>query len=180
MNKNKTLLLDRDGVINRDRGYIATLDRFEFVTGIFPFLRGALDRGYRLAILTNQSGVARGMFSVDDYNRLTAFMMAELYKQQIPIEFCLATFEHPEGTVAPFQRESFWRKPNPGMALEALRRLRSDGASSAFVGDALRDMEAARGARITQCFWLNDTPLPPPEGVVKVKNFDDILNALSF
>ena len=75
MHKNRALLLDRDGVINIDTAYVGQVDRFTFMPDLFPFLRSARDRGYRLAVLTNQAGVARGYFSQQDYQRVNAHML---------------------------------------------------------------------------------------------------------
>jgi D-glycero-D-manno-heptose 1,7-bisphosphate phosphatase len=171
------LLLDRDGVINVDHDYVGRKEQFDFMPGIFPFLRAAQDRGYRLAILTNQSGVARGFYTADDFEKLTAWMNAEFAKQGIAIDLVLGCFEHTEGTVAQYKRESFWRKPNPGMVLEALQRLHLDSARSVFLGDHPRDMQAARAGGIGKCLLLS-TGAKPMDGVTIVKDFDVALNYL--
>ena len=172
------LLLDRDGVINIDRGYVGTREQFEFMPGIFPFLQAAQDMGYRLAILTNQSGVARGLYTVADYEKLTAWMLKELAGQGISIDLVLASFEHPEGTLPKYRRETFWRKPNPGMVLEAVQRLRLDPARSAFVGDKVSDMEAAKAGGVGRCLYLSEEKGNAMEGVRMVRNFDQTLKAL--
>ncbi len=178
MNKNRALLLDRDGVINIDGGYIGSIDKFEFMFGLFPFLRAVRDRGYRLAILTNQSGVARGLFSEGDYERVTAHMLSRLKREGIKIELVLACFTHPEGTIAPYARESFWRKPNPGMVMEAARRLHLDVRQSAFIGDNLRDMQAAQAGGIGTSLWLTQEKQPPSNGIKIVPTFSAALDAL--
>lgn len=179
MAQNRALLLDRDGVINHDHGYVGSIDRFDFRDGLFPFLRAVRDRGYRLAVLTNQSGVARGYYTPHDHAAVTAHMLALLKNQGIEIDLNLVCFEHPGGTVAPHRRESFWRKPNPGMVLEAVRRLNLDPARSAFLGDSLRDMQAATVGGIGTCLWLtNGAPLHL-EGVKIVTSFDQSLINLS-
>lgn len=147
------LFLDRDGVINRDDGYVGRSDRFAFMPHLFPFLREAQDRGYRLAIVTNQSGVARGFYSAEAFETLTGWMLGRLREEGIAIDLALACFEHPEGKVEAYLRESFWRKPNPGMILEAVQRLRVDPARSIMLGDSSRDLEAARAAGIGR-LWL--------------------------
>ena len=179
MNKNRALLLDRDGVINVDHGYVGAVPQFDFMPGLFPFLRAARDRGYLLAVLTNQSGVARGMFSQDDYGRVTDHMLAGLRREKIEIDLTLACFAHPQGTIAAYARESFWRKPNPGMVMEAVRKLDLDAARSAFLGDNPRDMQAAQGGGIGKCLWLTQEKPDAPMGVSAVKNYDDALKALS-
>ena len=177
MNKNRALLLDRDGVINRDAAYVGAVERFEFMPGLFPFLRAARDLGYRLAILTNQSGVGRGFYGEDDYARVTRHMLRELRRENIEIELILACFEHPEG-LGFYARESFWRKPNAGMVLEAVRRLEIDPARSAFLGDALRDMQAAQAGGIGRCLWLTDN-VRAPEGISIVKDYAEALAKLA-
>src|SRR5580704_17018683 len=131
--KRRGLLLDRDGVINVERGYIGTREEFEFMPGLFPFLNAAQDLGFRLAILTNQSGVARGLYTEAAYEKLTGWMLKELAGQGIAIDLVLACFTHPKGDVAEYTRESFWQKPKPGMVLEAVQRLDLDPARSAFL-----------------------------------------------
>jgi D-glycero-D-manno-heptose 1,7-bisphosphate phosphatase len=173
----RALLLDRDGVINVERGYIGRREQFDFMPGLFPFLRAAADRGFRLAALTNQSGVARGLYTAADFNNLTAWMRGELAKEGIVLDLVLGCCEHPEGAVAPYARESFWRKPNPGMVLEAIQRLRLDPARSAFLGDQMRDMEAARAGGIRHLLLLGKPATA--EGVVSVAGFDEALKALT-
>jgi len=172
------LLLDRDGVINIDHGYVGKREQFTFVPGIFAFLRAAQDAGFRLAIVTNQSGVARGRYTAQDYKQLTQWMLGELKREGIAIDLVLACFEHTEGTIAKYCRESFWRKPNPGMVLDAIQQLHLDPARSAFLGDTLRDMEAARAGGIEKCLLLTDKNEAPPSGVDLVRNFDEALKAL--
>ncbi|MDE2029927.1 MAG: HAD family hydrolase [Alphaproteobacteria bacterium] len=179
MNKKRALLLDRDGVINADHGYVGTVEKFDFMPGLFPFLRAARDLGFRLAILTNQSGVARGHYTEADYTRVTAHMLAALKREGVEIDLVLACFAHPEGKMAPYVRESFWRKPNPGMVLEAVRKLGLDADRSVFLGDALRDMGAARAGGIGTCLWLTQEKVEAPESIVIVRSFDEVLIRLS-
>jgi D-glycero-D-manno-heptose 1,7-bisphosphate phosphatase len=179
MNKNKALLLDRDGVINRDTGYIGKVADFEFLPSLFTFLHQARDLGYRLAILTNQSGVARGTFSEKDYAAVTSYMLDSFKRQSITIDLVTACFEHPEGSITPYKRESFWRKPNQGMVLEAIQRLDCDPTCSAFLGDNERDMQAAQAGGIGRCLWLTEEKQTPPVGVTIVRNYTEALAILS-
>jgi D-glycero-D-manno-heptose 1,7-bisphosphate phosphatase len=179
MTFNRALLLDRDGVINVDHNYVGTIDRFNFMPGLFPFLRAALDRGYRLAVLTNQSGVARKLYSAADHDSVTAHMLSALRREDITIDLTLACFEHPQGTDPLHARESFWRKPNPGMVLEAVRRMRCDPARSAFLGDNLRDMQAGLAGGVGKNLWLTQENPEVPASVTLARNFDDVLKVLS-
>ena len=171
------LLLDRDGVINVDHAYVGTREHFTFMPDLFPFLRTAQDKGYRLAIVTNQSGVARGLYTAQDYEALTSWMLAEFRREDIMIDLVLACFEHKDGKIPPHNRPSFWRKPNPGMILEAAQRLNLDLSRSIMLGDNERDIQAAQAAGVGRCLWLtakDDTM----EGVQKVRNFPEATTLL--
>lgn len=178
MQKNRALLLDRDGVINDDSSFVGTIDRFAFMPGLFPFLRAARHLGFRLIILTNQSGVARGLYSEEDYEKLTTHMLNELRREAIEIDLVLACFEHAAGSIPPYARQSFWRKPNPGMVLEAIHRMELAPSRSAFIGDNLTDMQAAEKGGIAKRLWLTQKNDPAPEGVAIVRNFEEALNKL--
>jgi D-glycero-D-manno-heptose 1,7-bisphosphate phosphatase len=154
--KHKGLLLDRDGVVNRDTGYVGRREDFVFMPGLFPLLRTMRDRGYRIAIVTNQSGVARGYFSAEDYHTLTDWMLGELGRENIVIDLVLASFEHPEAEVVAHRRGSYWRKPNPGMIMEAALRLDLDLPRSIMIGDSPRDMVAAQAAGVGQYYLLGE------------------------
>jgi D-glycero-D-manno-heptose 1,7-bisphosphate phosphatase len=173
------LLLDRDGVINIDRGYVGHLDAFEFIPGVFPFLLAVQDLGFRLAILTNQSGVARGYYTAKDHEHVTEHMLKELAKRGVMIDLVLACFEHKEGTVERYARDSFWRKPNPGMVIDAIQRLQLDPSRSAFLGDHMRDMEAAWAGGIRQCLLLTTESVTTTEGITQVHDYHAALKALT-
>ncbi|HYG85787.1 MAG TPA: HAD family hydrolase [Azospirillum sp.] len=144
----KALLLDRDGVVNVDHGYVGEVERFAFVDGIFDLTRRAVDRGYRVAVITNQAGIARGYYTEADFQVLTRWMVEAFERRGIPIAAVFYCPYHGIGSVAAYARESFWRKPNPGMILEAQRRFDLDLARSVFVGDQPTDMAAARAAGV--------------------------------
>jgi D-glycero-D-manno-heptose 1,7-bisphosphate phosphatase len=172
------LLLDRDGVINVDQGYVGTPTRFQFMPGLFDFLRAAQNYGYRLAVLTNQSGVARGLYTVADFETLTHWMQSELAREGVALDLVLASFEHRDGSVKAYRRDSYWRKPNPGMVFEAAVRLNLDLSQSVFLGDTLSDMQAALNGGVGMPLWLTRSKEDAPEGVVIVRDFDAALACL--
>lgn len=176
MYKNRGLILDRDGVINIDHGYVGFAKDFAFMPGLFPFLRAARDKGYRLAIATNQAGVARGYYTESDFATLTAHMQAELKRAGIDIDLVLGCYEHPEAVLEAYKRQSFWRKPNPGMVMEICRRLNLDPARSVMIGDRLGDLEAAQGGGVATRLWLETEPRPAPEGVIRIASFAEALS----
>lgn len=172
------LLLDRDGVINVDFNYVHRPDQFVFMPGLFPALRMAQDRGYRLAVVTNQSGVARGLYSAAAYEHLTAWMRDALRREGIEIALVLACFEHRDGAVPALARDSYWRKPNPGMVLEALQRLRLDPARSTMVGDHPRDLQAAAAAGIGQRLFFNADEKPCAAATGSFRHWDQLSGLL--
>lgn len=144
----RALLLDRDGVVNIDHGYIGHRDRFEFVDGIFPLARHAVDRGFRIAVITNQAGIARGYYSEADFLDLSGWMRDVFSSHGVDLAGVFHCPYHRDGVVERYARDSFWRKPNPGMILEAARRFDLALPASVFLGDQSTDMDAALAAGV--------------------------------
>ena len=155
--KNKALLLDRDGVINEERGYVGFKKDFFFAEGVFSVLRRASDLGYRLVILTNQSGVARGYYTEDDYLALTEHMLETLQRESISIDLVQHCFEAEDSQMPRYRRQSFWRKPQPGMILEAAKKLDLDLSKSVMIGDKVSDVQASLAAGVGTSLWLRGT-----------------------
>jgi D-glycero-D-manno-heptose 1,7-bisphosphate phosphatase len=142
------IFFDRDGVLNRDHGHVGTVDRFEWTDGAIEAIRVANVHGYYAFVVTNQAGVAKGRYELDDYWHLRDHIRAELaaYGAQIDDErFCPF---HPEGTVPEFRRSSPDRKPAPGMINDLLLRWPVEREGSFFVGDQPTDLEAAAAAAL--------------------------------
>lgn len=174
----KALLLDRDGVINVDHGYVCQVDRFAFVEHIFELTRRAVDLGYRIAVITNQAGIARGYYGEADFQALSRWMVGEFERQGVPIAGVFHCPYHIVGSVAAYARESFWRKPNPGMILEAQRCLGLDLARSVFVGDQPTDMAAARAAGVGARVLLAEHPSPVSDAHRTVTSLREIESLL--
>lgn len=166
--KGKALLLDRDGVINIDHGYVASIDRFEFRVGIFDLTRRAQDMGYRIIVITNQSGIARGYYTEQEFLALTHWMTREFAQRGTTVD---AVFHCPYHRVpggGRYARDSFWRKPNPGMILDAAMRFDLDLARSVFLGDQPTDMAAARAAAVgTRVLLSENGPDGGPDPVIR-------------
>jgi D-glycero-D-manno-heptose 1,7-bisphosphate phosphatase len=154
MNAAPALFLDRDGVVNVDHGYVHSADRFEPVPGALDLARRAFGAGFRLIVVTNQSGVARGYYGESDVARLHRHMAGLFAAAGAPLTAALHCPFHAQGTVAAYRRDSFWRKPNPGMLLEAARRFGLDLRRSAMVGDQPTDMAAALAAGVPRRILL--------------------------
>ena len=143
------LFLDRDGVINVDRGFIHRSDPFEFVPGIFELARfwtNELRR--RIVVITNQSGIGRGHFDECAYQDLTRWMCERFETEHTAIARVYHCPYHPLHGIGEYRRDHPWRKPNPGMILQAVSDLDLDPAQSAILGDKMSDIEAGAAAGI--------------------------------
>ena len=142
----RALFLDRDGTINVDYGYVHRREDFEFVDGIFDVCRLAQRKGFKIFVVTNQSGIARKMFTESEYQRLTRWMKGRFHEEGVCIE---AVYHCPH-------LEGANRKPNPGMFIASQRRYKIDMTNSISVGDSDRDIEASKRAGIKNCFKVNN------------------------
>lgn len=127
------LFLDRDGVINVDRGYVHKQEDFEFIDGIFEFCRLAKQLGYLIFVVTNQSGIGRGYYTEQDFTKLTDWMCGVFKDQGVDIEkvyHCPSPEDSPD------------RKPMPGMILRAVEEFGIDLSRSVLVGDKMTDIQA--------------------------------------
>jgi D,D-heptose 1,7-bisphosphate phosphatase len=137
--KKRVIFLDRDGIINIDRGYTYKTEDLEFVDGCIEFLREARKMNYELVIVTNQAGIAKGEFSEADHANFMAAIISRLGKEGIEILDYLYCPFHPEAKIEKYRKRSFDRKPNPGMILRAAERHFIDLTSSWMVGDKVSD-----------------------------------------
>ena len=139
--KRRALFLDRDGVINIDRGFVSQIRDFELVPGIIDFVKYFFKNGYQVIIVTNQSGIGRGYFTEGDFKNLMNHVadifslegleiLDILYCPHIDVDLCEC------------------RKPSPGMFDFAIKKWNISPVGSIAVGDNLRDFEAASAAGI--------------------------------
>jgi len=150
----RAAFLDRDGVINIDHGYLYRWEDFEYVPGAVEAMRALHQAGYLLVIVTNQSGIARGMYTEQDFQTLSERMREHLLSEGVPlaaIEFCPHL---PDGQVPAYRCECGCRKPAPGMILRAARSLDVCLAQSLLFGDKPSDIEAAYAANLGQAVIL--------------------------
>ena len=137
----KTIFLDRDGVINKDINYLHKIDDFEFIDGIFDACLYFQSLGYKIIIITNQSGISRGYYSHSDYQKVTQWMLDQFQHKNINI---LDVFHCPHGPDSTCD----CRKPKPGMFLKAKAKHNTDMEKSWMIGDKERDTIAANSAGI--------------------------------
>ncbi|UCX04200.1 D-glycero-beta-D-manno-heptose 1,7-bisphosphate 7-phosphatase [Shewanella glacialimarina] len=145
---NKAVFLDRDGVINKDHGYVYQTDDFEYIEGVFDACLALKKMGYKLVVVTNQSGIARGMYSEDDFHFLTEWMDWNFADKGIELDGIYYCPHHPEKGLGEYKQDCDCRKPKPGMMLEAAKFLKLDLANSIMVGDKADDIRAAKAAGI--------------------------------
>ena len=143
----KTIFLDRDGVINKEINYLHKIDDFEFIDGIFDACLYFQNLGYKIIIITNQSGISRGYYTESDYQKLTHWMLNQFKYKNINI---LDIFHCPHGPNSTCD----CRKPNPGMFLQAKAKHNTDMTKSWMIGDSERDIIAANKAGINNTIML--------------------------
>lgn len=152
----RALFLDRDGVINIDKGYVHRPADFEFVDGIFDLCRFFRDRNYSIIVITNQAGIARGYYSEADFLQLSEWMNFQFEKEGITISQTYYCPFHPEHGIGHYRTDSFNRKPNPGMILTARNDYELDLASSVLIGDKESDITAGLTAGIGTTILLTN------------------------
>lgn len=136
------LFLDRDGVINIDHAYVSKPEDFEFVDGIFELCRTAKRHGYLIFVVTNQAGIGRGFYTEEDFLKLTEWMCGVFKDQGVIIDKVYFCPSHPEHGVGEYKVDSPFRKPGPGMILQAAEEFDVDLARSLVVGDKESDIQA--------------------------------------
>lgn len=153
--KRRALFLDRDGVINVNHGYVHRSEDFDFIEGIFDLCRQAHAQGWLIIVVTNQAGIARGLYTEEDFDHLTRWMCARFEAEGAPITAVYYCPTHPTAGQGAYRRESFRRKPNPGMLLEAAQEHGIDLQASILVGDKGSDIQAGRAAGVGICMLFD-------------------------
>ncbi len=154
------LLLDRDGVINVDRGFVSRCEDFEWMPGIFEVTRAAVRLGMALVVVTNQSGIGLGYYTEDDYQAVTAYMRARFAAEGTPLAAVYHCPFHPEALEPRLRAADHpWRKPRAGMVLAARDDLGLDLSRSAMLGDRLVDLQAGAAAGVAALGLVSATGL---------------------
>ncbi len=138
----RAVFLDRDGTLVRPRHYPSRPDELQIYPGIPAELRLLQNAGFRLVLITNQSGIARGLFSPEDLDRMHASLGKRLADEGVTLAGIYFCPHHPDGVVPGLARHCGCRKPEPGMLLQAASDLSLDLDISWLIGDILDDVEA--------------------------------------
>lgn len=156
------LFLDRDGVINADCRYAHRIDQITFLPGIFDLARfAARELRWPIVVITNQAGIGRGYFEETEFHTLMTWMREQFAVQGAPIARVYHCPYHPEEGIGPYRVDHPWRKPKPGMILQAALDLDLALAQSALVGDKMSDIEAGAAAGIGLLIRLTDRSAEP-------------------
>jgi D,D-heptose 1,7-bisphosphate phosphatase len=143
---NRAVFLDRDNTLIEDPGYLSDPDAVKLIPGVELALKGLSQAGYKLIVVTNQSGIARGLITEEQLDTIHAELRRQLAEGGAHLDAIFYCPFHPEGTVVEFAKESELRKPRPGMLLKAAAQMDIDLSASWLVGDSPRDIEAGQRA----------------------------------
>lgn len=146
--KKKALLLDRDGVINIDHGYVYQVKDFQFIDGIFELCRHAIRNGYLVFVITNQAGIGRGYYTIKDFDSVTKYMCEVLLVQGVSISKVYYSPFHPEHGLGKYKKSDDSRKPRPGMIYKAAEEFDIDLSLSVLIGDKYTDIQAGLNAGV--------------------------------
>lgn len=142
------LFLDRDGVINRNHGYVHKREDFDFIEGIFDVARHACQQNYKLVVITNQAGIARGYYTEEQFHQLTDWMCQQFSEVGAPISLVYFSPYHPTAGLGQYRKDDISRKPHPGMILQAQKDLSIDLSRSILIGDKVSDIQAGTAAGV--------------------------------
>jgi len=158
----RAAFLDRDGVINVDHGYVWRVEDFDFVPGVREAAAELARLGFAIVVITNQAGIARGMYTQADFARLTEWMRERFAEAGVTLAGVYHCPHHPTEGLGKWRVVCDCRKPAPGMLLAAARDLGLDLENSVIFGDKCDDMRAGRSAGVGLRVFLGTDGLAPP------------------
>ncbi|WP_294496081.1 D-glycero-beta-D-manno-heptose 1,7-bisphosphate 7-phosphatase [uncultured Ruminobacter sp.] len=148
------VFLDRDGVINVEKDYVYTIDEFEFIEDSIEALKIIQDKGYALVVVTNQSGIARGYYTEEDFLKLTEWMDWCLIDRGVTLDGIYYCPHHPEKGIGKYKVDCNCRKPKAGLIFDAVKQLDIDLGRSVMVGDTVSDIECGKNAGIKRNYLV--------------------------
>jgi D-glycero-D-manno-heptose 1,7-bisphosphate phosphatase len=174
-NGKRAVFLDRDGVVNVDNGYVSQVDDFEFIEGVIEACKRLKEKGYLLVLITNQSGIARGYFSEEQFHSLTEWMDWSLADRGVDLDGIYYCPHHAEKGLGEYKVDCDCRKPKPGMLLSAIKDLNIDVSNSILVGDKVSDLQAGIAAGIKRNYLVRTGKEITSEGEqLATAVFDDL------
>jgi D-glycero-D-manno-heptose 1,7-bisphosphate phosphatase len=167
----KVAFLDRDGVINKEVGYLSHKDNFEFTHGCLDGLKILKRLGYSIIIITNQAGIARGYYTEDDYYLLTDYYVRLINQSGVDILRVYHCPHHPNGILRELAVDCDCRKPKPGMLHTAMSDFDIDVENSILIGDKESDCEAGLIAGVKESFLVESGHTISEEGRKRYNTF---------
>ncbi len=163
LSQRAALFLDRDGVINVDVGHAHKPEQIEWNPGIFELIASANRSGYLVVIITNQAGIAKGLYSVETFLQLSTWMGEQIARHGgriDDIEFCP---HHPDGIIEEYTKVCDCRKPKPGMLKKLIERHSIDVTRSILIGDKATDIMAGWAVDVADCYLFSPESLAKTE-----------------
>jgi len=148
MNKSKALFLDRDGVINKDFGYVYKPDNLIILDGVFDLCQKAKQLDYKLIIVTNQSGIGRGYYTEEDFWLFMDAIHLEFAKYELIFDGIYFSPYHPDAVNPKYKFGKELRKPDTGMILQAQKDFNINLSQSVLIGDKITDIQAGMKAGV--------------------------------
>lgn len=137
---NRAVFLDRDGTINIDKDYLYKIEDFTYLSGAKDGLKILQDAQFLLIVVTNQSGIARGYYTEEDFKKLNQWMLDDLAKSEIFIADVLYCPHHPQAVIAKYRKKCKCRKPEQELFFKAAKKHNIDISKSYVIGDKPRDI----------------------------------------
>ena len=150
--KNKAVFLDRDGTIIEDSGYINSPEQIKFIPGSIEAIKKLNDAGYKVVIISNQAGIARGLLSEDMLQTIDKIIHRQILSGGGHIDASYYCPHHPEHGVYPYKQDCECRKPHPGLIKKAVKDKELELAGSFMVGDKSSDIETGKRAGVKTVF----------------------------
>ncbi len=173
---NKAVFLDRDGTVNIEKNYLFKEDEFVFINGAVEAIKIFHDMGYKVIVITNQAGVARGYYSENDVIKLHHYIDDELKKYHTYIDTYYYCPHHPEGTIAEYSLTCQCRKPKTGMIEQAVADLNINLKESIIVGDKEIDIQTGKNAGIKYSILVRSGHLINESDTEADAVYDDLLS----
>ena len=171
----KVAFLDRDGVINKEVGYLHKITDFEYTKNCIEGLKIIVEKGFAIVIITNQAGIAKGYFTETQYKNLTNWYLQDLKNHSVPILRTVYCPHHEKGVIKNYKRKCSCRKPSTGMIDNIVEEFNVDLESSILIGDKQSDIEAGKNAGIGACYFVRSQETPQ-----EIDAFDSLYAAALF
>lgn len=155
----RAVFLDRDGTIVEDVGYPHERSKIKFLPRVSKAIKLLNENGFKVIVITNQAGVARGYFTEETVREINRYVQESLAKQGAFIDMIYYCPHHIEGIIEEYSKECYCRKPNPGMIEQAVHEFGIDLKNSFVIGDKISDIEAGQRAGCKTILLAGEEPL---------------------